>query len=74
MSLFINLCAKIQALHCISAQTDYIALAMEFAKLQIISKHFKGGNRDSEYMLRVRQQHKINLKLHRTRDELSHGF
>ena len=74
MSLFINLCAKIHALHCISGQTDYIALAMEFAKLQIISKHFKEGNTDSEYMPRVRQQHEINLQPHHMRDELSHGF
>ena len=46
-----NLCAKMHEfpLRCISAQIGYIALAMEFTKPQIISKHFKGGNSDSEY-------------------------
>ena len=41
-SLFINLSAKMHEfpLHCISAQTGYIALAIEIMKLQIISKHF----------------------------------
>ena len=39
----LNLAAKIHEfpLCCISAQTGYIALAMEFTKPQIISKHFK---------------------------------
>ena len=31
-------------LRCISVQTGYIALAMEFTKLQIMRKHFKGGS------------------------------
>ena len=55
-----DLSAKIYKvpLHCISAQTGYIALAMEFTKPQIISTHFKGGNSDSEYIPRLRQQHK----------------
>ena len=35
---------------------------MEFTKLQIISKHFKRDNSDSEYIPRVRQQYEINLK------------
>ena len=77
MSLFIKLPAKIYEfpLRCISTQTDYIALAMEFTKPQIISKHFKGGNWDSEYIPRLRQQHEINLKPRHTRDKLSsHSF
>ena len=60
--------------YCMSAQNGYIALAMEYTKPQIISKHFKGGNSHSEYNPRVRQQHEINLKPRHMRDELSHRF
>ena len=71
-----NLSAKIHEfpLRCISRQTGYIALAMEFAKPQIISEHFKRGNSDSEYIPRVRQQYEINVKPRHMRDELSHRF
>ena len=66
-----NLSAKIHEFpfRCISRQTGYIALAMEFTKPQIISKHFKRCNWDSEYILRLRQQHEINLKPRHMRDE-----
>ena len=47
---------------------------MEFTKPQIISKHFKGANSDSEYIPRVRQRHEINLKPRHMRDELSQTF
>ena len=71
-----NLSAKIHklTLRCVSRQTGYIALAMEFTKPQIISKQVKRGNSDSEYIPRVRQQYEINLKPRHTRDELSHRF
>ena len=63
-SLFINLSAKIHEfpLRGISGQTGYIALGYEIKKPQIISKRFKRGNPDSEYIPRVRQQYEINLK------------
>ena len=66
-----NLSAKIHEfpLRCISRQTGYIALAMEFTKPQIIiSEHFKRGN--SDYI----PQCEINLKPRHMRDELSHRF
>ena len=59
-------------LRCMSTQTGYIALAMEFTKPQIISEHFKRGN--SDYIPRVRQRYEINLKPRHMRDELSHRF
>ena len=70
--LLINLSAKIHEfpLDCISRQTGYIALAMEFTKPQIISEHLKRGN--SDYI--PREQYEINLKLRHMRDELSHRF
>ena len=75
-SLFVNLSAKIHEfpLRCISRQNGYIALATEFTKPQIISKHFATGNSDSEYIPRVRQQYKINMKPRHMRDELSRRF
>ena len=59
-SLFINLSAKMHEfpLHCISTQTCFITLAMEFTKPQMISKHL--GFRI--YIPGVRQQYEINPK------------
>jgi len=76
LSLFINLSAKIHEfpLRCISTKTGYIALAMEFTKLQIISKHFRGGNLDSKHIPRIRQKNEINLNPCHMRDELSHRY
>ena len=72
----INLSAKIHEfpLRCISRQTGFIALAMEFRKPQIISEHFKSKRGNSDYIPRVRQQYEINLKPRHMRDELSHRF
>ena len=47
---------------------------MEFTKPQTISKHFKRGNSDSEYIPRVRQQYEINLKTRHIEERLSHTF
>ena len=72
-SLFINLSAKIHEfpLRCISRQTGYIALAMEFTKSQILREATRIPN---IFRPRVRQQYEINLKPRHMRDELSHRF
>ena len=56
-SLLINLCAIPPS--CISAQSGCIALAMQFTEPQTKSKHFKGGNLNSEYILCLCQQYEI---------------
>ena len=59
-------------LRCISRQTGYITLAMEFTKPQILNEHFL--RKGSEYIPRVRQQYEINLKPRHMRGIISQVF